>query len=1128
MKKNTKTTRFIKKSKTNLIMLVVIMTLFISKLEAQTVTPWMTTGDQSKLLQQQSTVSFGTNSGSNPATVTINASTTYQTMDGFGYTLTEGSCEVITGMAATQQNQLLNDLYNPTTGLNANVVRISIGASDLSSSSYSYNETAGDVNMNNFSLNGPDLTYLIPIIKKILLINPNIKILATPWSAPRWMKTNNSWIGGSLQTQYYAAYAKYFVKYFDAMQAQGISIWGITPQNEPENANNEPSMLMNATEQKNFINTQLGPQMASAGYAGIKIIAFDHNCDNTAYPIDVLNNSSYAEGAAFHLYAGNISAMSTVHNATNKNVYFTEQYTGPGSNFSGDFGWHMQNVVIGATTNWAKTVLEWNAANNSSLGPHTPGGCTSCLGAVTITNSTSYTKNVSYYIIGQISKFVKPGALRVSSTSTSGTVTSTGFKNPDGSIALLVYNAGTVASTVKIVSGSSAFNYDIPAASAVTFNWSTGPAVAVTGVSVSPATATVGVNSSTQLMATVAPANATNQNVTWSSSNAAVATVNSSGVVTGIAAGTATITVKTQDGDKTATSAITVNTIAVTGVAVTPTSASIFAGQTQQLAATVSPSNASNMSVTWSSSNTAVATVNSTGLVTGITQGTATITVTTVSGSKTATSSFIIQGQQPYGGTVAVLPGVIQAENYDLGGQNVAYYDVDATNQGGAYRTTEGVDISTISGTTGYTVGWAADGEWLEYTANVTAGTYTITATVASPNSGKQLRFLLDGTTLATITIPNTGSWNTFQTVSVPNIAFAGGSNKVLRLEIVGGDFNIDKIEVKSVTTVPVTSVAMNPTAVSISAGDTTQLTATVAPSNASNKNVTWSSSNTNVATVNATGLVSGVAAGTATITVTTVDGTKTATSVITVAAISTTFPGYYNIISRNSNKGLDVADNSTTSGGNIQQYEITNGGGNNQRWKFVSAGNGNFYIIVKSTLLYLATENNSTGDGINVVQRSLTSSNEFKWTVTSLGGGYYKIINVNSGKALDVEGVSTSNGANIHVWTYGNGLNQQWQFVQVETTTSKKDLSKDVKSTSENETSIYVNSTRDYLKINAANSGAGEVEIYSISGQSVLKKVISFVKGSESEVEISRLPEGVYIVKINDGKEISTKKILK
>lgn len=782
---------------------IIMLLLFSTKTNAQTVTPFITSGDQSRLLQQQSTVSFGTNSGTNPSTVTVNAGTTYQTMDGFGYTLTEGSCEVISGMAATQQNQLLNDLYNPTTGLNASVVRISIAASDLSSSSYSYNETSGDTNMNNFSLNGPDLTYLIPIIKKIQLINPNIKILATPWSAPRWMKTNGSWVGGSLQTQYYAAYARYFVKYLQAMQAQGIPIWAVTPQNEPENPHNEPSMLMNSTEQKNFINQQLGPQMASAGFGNVKIIAFDHNCDNTAYPIDVLNNSSYVDGAAFHLYLGNISAMSTVKNATNKNVYFTEQYTGAGGNFGGDFGWHMQNVVIGSTTNWSKTVLEWNAANNPSFGPRTPGGCTTCLGAITVNNSTSYTRNVAYYIIGQISKFVKPGAVRIGASSTSGSILSVAFKNPDGTTALVVYNTSGSSNTIKVVSGSSAFNYAVPGSSAVTFNWGTSSPIAVTGVSVNP------------------------------------------------------------------------------------TSSTITTGQTQQLTATVSPSNATNTAVNWSSSNTAVATVNS-------------------------------------------------------------------------------------------------------------------------------------------------------------------------------------------------------------------------------------------------NGLVSAVAAGNAIITVTTVDGAKTATSAITVNASTTGFPGYYNIISRNSNKGLDVADNATTSGSRIQQYDITNGGGNNQRWKFVSDGSGNYYIIVKSTGMYLAVESNGTADGLKVQQRTFTSSNEFKWTVANLGTGYYKVTNVNTGKSLDVESVSTANGANIQVWAYTGGLNQQWQFVQVESTAKKALAATPLEEENTTDMAIFIDEASNHLKIKTSHEGNADVQIFNTAGQLILNKNISFVKGNISEIEVSRLSKGVYIVKVNDNEGTYSKKVLK
>jgi glucosylceramidase len=350
-----------------------------------------------------------------------------------------------------------------------------------------------------------------------------------------------------------------------------------------------------------------------------------------------------------------------------------------------------------------------------------------------------------------------------------------------------------------------------------------------------------------------------------------------------------------------------------------------------------------------------------------------------------------------------------------------------------------------------------------------------------------------------------------------------------LRLEIIGGDFNIDKIQMRSVTTIPVASVAINPTSVSVGAGGTTQLNATVAPSNASNKNVTWTSSNNSVATVNASGLVTGVASGTATITVKTVDGLKTATSTITVTSVVTpptgAFPGYYNIISRNSNKGLDVADNATNNGARIQQYDIANGGGDNQRWKFVDAGAGNYYIIAKSTQLYLATENNGTGDGVKVVQRSLANSNEFKWTITNLGGGFYKIINLNSGKALDVEGVSTSNGANIQVWTYGGGSNQQWQFNQVEAT-AKNGVSKNT--IISNGTLLYADPKTNSLKINFLNKGEATVELYDLSGKTIFKQQYLNTIGTENSIDLSLVSKGIYIVRVNDENGEYTQKIMK
>lgn len=447
--------------------------LFVSLVQAQTVQPWLTKGDQSKLLDAQTPVSFQNSSSNAFATLTLDPGQTFQSIEGLGFMLTQGSAQVIRTLSPSEQTTLLNELFHPSTGLGISMVRISIGASDLSNSTYTYNETPGDVNMNNFSLVGPDETDLIPVLQLIRGINPNVKILATPWTAPTWMKTNGGFQGGSLAPAYYGAYANYFVKYLQEMAVRNLPIWGITPQNEPENGFNTPSMVMTANEQVNFINNHLGPSIANAGLSP-KIIAFDHNCDNPNYPITVLNNSSYVVGAAFHLYGGDISALSQVRNATNKDVYFTEQYTDVNGNFNGDFGWHMKNVVIGSLNNYARTVLEWNLATDENYGPFTPGGCTECLGALTISSNQSINRNVSYYIIGQLAKFTKAGAQRFSVSSSRNEVHATALQNPDGSKVLLVYNDRNRNATLKVVEGTQSFNFTVPKKSAVTFTWTDG------------------------------------------------------------------------------------------------------------------------------------------------------------------------------------------------------------------------------------------------------------------------------------------------------------------------------------------------------------------------------------------------------------------------------------------------------------------------------------------------------------------------------------------------------------------------------------------------------------------------------------------------------------------------------
>ncbi|MBI5370658.1 MAG: glucosylceramidase [Sphingobacteriales bacterium] len=410
---------------------------------------WITKGDRSAELQKQAgKLSFGT-AANNYTTIDIDSATRYQVVDGFGYTLTGGSAYLINHMDGTSRSALLNELFgNGTDAIGVSYLRVSIGASDLNASVFSYDDMpAGqtDPTLANFSL-AQDTVDFIPVLKQVLAINPQIKIMGSPWSAPVWMKDNGSSMGGSLQPQYYSVYAQYFVKYVQAMAAKGITVDAVTVQNEPQHGGNNPSMVMSAVQQADFVKNHLGPAFRAANLT-TKIIIWDHNCDNPNYPITILNDpdaKQYIDGSAFHLYGGDISALSGVKAAhPDKNLYFTEQWTGANGNFGGDLKWHLKNVIIGSMRNWSKVALEWNLANDPSYNPHTPGGCTECKGAVTISGS-SVTRNVGYYIVAHASKFVPAGSVRIESSNVSG-LPNAAFLRPDGKKVLIVINDGSAA-----------------------------------------------------------------------------------------------------------------------------------------------------------------------------------------------------------------------------------------------------------------------------------------------------------------------------------------------------------------------------------------------------------------------------------------------------------------------------------------------------------------------------------------------------------------------------------------------------------------------------------------------------------------------------------------------------------
>lgn len=435
---------------------------------------WLTKADKSVLLKKQNVGLLFSESTNQFPTIAVDTATTYQSIDGFGFCLTGGSAYLINSLPESQRESLLKELFSSDSGcIGISYIRVSIGASDLSLNVFSYDDIpAGqtDFALNNFSLN-PDKADLIPVLKRALFYNPDLLIIGSPWSPPTWMKTNGSSIGGSLKTDCYDVYARYFVKYIQEMQAEGITIHAITPQNEPLHGGNNPSMLMTASEQANFIKNYLGPAFQNAGLI-TKIVIYDHNCDRPDYPLDILNDPDarqYVDGSAFHLYAGDISALSQVHYAyPDKYVYFTEQWVGGPSNFAGDLQWHIKNLIIGATANWSKVVLEWNLASDPYYNPHTNGGCTSCEGALTI--GATVTRNVSYYIIAHASKFVPKGSVRIASD-IPNKLPNVAFKTPEGEKVLIVLNELNDYQTFNIKFNEKVVTTRLSPGSVATFIW---------------------------------------------------------------------------------------------------------------------------------------------------------------------------------------------------------------------------------------------------------------------------------------------------------------------------------------------------------------------------------------------------------------------------------------------------------------------------------------------------------------------------------------------------------------------------------------------------------------------------------------------------------------------------------
>lgn len=443
------------------------------------VQPWVTTGDESRLLHREPLVYLMTDSVTAPV-IDVDASVRYQRMLGFGAAVTDASAYLIEEkMSPEQRASLLQDLFGRTGGIGLSFVRVPMGASDFSLRQYSYDDLpAGrtDSMLAHFSIDA-DRADKLPVLERALAIDPRITIMATPWSPPGWMKTTGSLIRGTLLPRYYDSFAQYFVKFIRAYAAEGVPVIAVSVQNEPNfEPADYPGMRLDAPQRARVIGDHVGPAFAAAGLR-TQIWDWDHNWDLPQSPETVLADPAahrYVQGVAWHCYNGDVTAQSLVHDRyPDKDTYFTECSGGGwAGNFADNLVFDVGTLVIGATRNWARTVALWNLALDEHDGPHT-GGCGNCRGVVTITSTTGmYHRNVEYFALAHASRFVRPGAERIASTTGVDGLSSVAFRNADdGSTVLVVLNGSSVARRFAVRSAGRSFPYSLPPKSVVTFTW---------------------------------------------------------------------------------------------------------------------------------------------------------------------------------------------------------------------------------------------------------------------------------------------------------------------------------------------------------------------------------------------------------------------------------------------------------------------------------------------------------------------------------------------------------------------------------------------------------------------------------------------------------------------------------
>ena len=706
---------------------------------AQSVSVVMTTPDQTNLLTPQPSLAFAAGTANGTA-ISIDDTVRYQRLEGVGASFTDSAAFLVWNkLSPAQRTQLMSDLFSQG-GIHLSFLRQPMGATDLALSAYTYDDVAAggsDPNLTQFSI-AHDQAYILPTLRAALAANPQIKVLALPWSPPAWMKTSGSLNGGTLDTANFSALAKYFTKFVQGYEANGVPINYVAAQNEPlYQSTGYPTMFMTPLDEGEFISRYLAPSLRGArlknrGWNFDKqnadlddatpgILGYEHNWDNPKYPELLLGDPAVRAslaGISFHCYAGNVAdAQNAIHDLDPGTPIFFTECTGGfyAPDFASNLGNDIEGQVINVLRNWGKTVVMWNMALDQTGGPTVENGCTDCRGVVTIDTSTTPAtvhKNVEYYALGHLAKYAQTGAYRIASNSFgSGNIEDVAFKNPDGSIVVLAYNGGSTPNTFSLNWHGETTSYTLPAGAVATFTWA--------GYSGSTYDVTAGPPS---------------QTITPGTSTLYLGAVNRYGD---------NRPVKLSVGGLPADSFGFVFPLSLADNFEVPVLA--FAG---------APSGSYPVTITG-------------------TQGTT---------SRSSTVQLNITGPEtPFGGAPATLPGTVQAENFDNGGNYAGYFNLDTSDASGVtYRAPATVGVENTADTGGgYDVGYTKEGEWLRYTVNVTqGGLMNLQARVASLGQGGYYHVSFDGGDVTgTMFVPPTGWWQNWTTQVSPQFQLTPGQH---------------------------------------------------------------------------------------------------------------------------------------------------------------------------------------------------------------------------------------------------------------------------------------------------------------------------------------------------------------